>query len=61
MTYAYYVVAGSGQGAHHIRRQDRRLPDLPLAGVAQRRDRQLQVLGDECAGATEQWRLCKLF
>lgn len=48
---AVYFRTGTGQGANNIHRQDRRLPDLPVAGVTRRRDRQLQVLGDERACA----------
>lgn len=44
-------ISGVRQGADHLHRQDGRLPDLPVAGLARRRDRQLQVFGDERARA----------
>lgn len=55
------IVSGSGQGANHLDRQDGRLPDLPVQGLARSRDSQLQVLGDERARASEQRGLRKCF
>lgn len=56
-----FITIGSGQSANGVYRQDGRVPDLSVAGVAQRRDHQLQVLGDERPRAQSQWRLCEGF
>lgn len=45
--FLFIFGTGPRQGSHHLHRQDGRLPDVSVGGLARSGDRQLQVVRDE--------------